>query len=105
MQRRLNCLEMKINPDYKLGEIAGENLVVNQGIANVNMIRIISLNKSGSKLYKALSDKEFAIEDAAKVLMAWHKDTGISSRFESRITFYKSTTFICLRYCCEVHSL
>lgn len=60
---------MKIKPNYKLREIAGENMVVNQGVANVNMTRIISLNKSASRLYKALSDKEFTIEDAAGVLM------------------------------------
>ena len=35
---------MKIKPNYKLREIAGENMVVNQGVANVNMTRIISLN-------------------------------------------------------------
>lgn len=60
---------MRINPRYKIREIAGETLVVNQGIANVNMTRIISLNKSAKLLYEALAGKDFCVEDAARVLV------------------------------------
>ena len=59
---------MKINPNYKMREIASETLVVNQGIVDVNMTRIISLNKSARLLYKELADKDFTAEDAAKIL-------------------------------------
>ena len=61
---------MKINPDYKIREIAGETIVVNQGTANVNMTRIISLNASARLLYEELAGKEFTIADAASVLTA-----------------------------------
>ena len=60
---------MKINPNYKLRKIAGETIIVNQGTANVDMTRIISLNTSACLLYQALAEQEFTIEDAAKVLM------------------------------------
>ena len=60
---------MKINPNYKLREIAGETIVVNQGTTNVNMTRIISLNASARLLYQRLAEQEFTVEDAAKVLM------------------------------------
>ena len=60
---------MKINPNYKLREIAGETIVVNQGTTNVNMTRIISLNASARLLYQRLVESEFTVEDAAKVLM------------------------------------
>ena len=60
---------MRIKAQYKLREIAGETIVVNQGIANVNMTRIISLNKSARLLYESMSGKDFTVEDAAKVLM------------------------------------
>ena len=60
---------MKIKSNYKLREIAGETIVVNQGTANVNMTRIISLNASARLLYQALTEKEFTLEDAAKVLV------------------------------------
>ena len=60
---------MKINHNYKLREIAGETIVVNQGTTNVNMTRIISLNASARLLYQRLAEQEFSVEDAAKVLM------------------------------------
>ena len=60
---------MKINHNYKLREIAGETIVVNQGTTNVNMTRIISLNASARLLYQRLVEQEFTVEDAAKVLM------------------------------------
>ena len=60
---------MRIKPNYKLREIAGETIIVNQGIANVNMTRIISLNKSARMLYEAMAEREFSAEDAARVLV------------------------------------
>ena len=60
---------MKIKPDYKIRKIAGETIIVNQGTANVDMTRIISLNVSACMLYQALAEREFTTEDAAKVLV------------------------------------
>jgi hypothetical protein len=60
---------MRINPNYKIREIAGERIVVNQGTAHVNMTRIISLNESACLLYQALAEQDFTAEDAAKVLV------------------------------------
>ena len=60
---------MKISKNYKIREIAGETIVVNQGTANVNMTRIISLNESAKLLYEQLQDKEFELKDAAPVLV------------------------------------
>ena len=59
---------MKINSNYKIREVAGETIVVNQGKADVDMTRIISLNTSARQLYETLADKEFTLEDAANVL-------------------------------------
>ena len=59
---------MQINPNYKLREIAGETIVVNQGTAEVNMTRIISLNASARLLYETLANKEITLEDAARIL-------------------------------------
>lgn len=60
---------MRINSNYKIREIAGETIIVNQGTANVNMTRIISLNRSAHLLYQEMAEKDFTIEDAAKVLV------------------------------------
>ena len=37
---------MKINSNYKIREVAGETIVVNQGTTGMDMTRIISLNTS-----------------------------------------------------------
>ena len=60
---------MKINNNYKLREIAGETIVVNQGVTGVNMTRIISLNASAKLLYQQLADREFTVADAANILV------------------------------------
>ena len=59
---------MKINSNFKTREVAGETIVVNQGKADVDMTRIISLNASAKLLYETLAGKEFILEDAANVL-------------------------------------
>lgn len=59
---------MKINPNFKLREMAGETIIVNQGHTGADLTRIISLNKSARRLYERLADKDFTTEDAAKVL-------------------------------------
>ena len=59
---------MKINSNFKLREIAGETIIVNQGTTDINMTRIISLNSSARLMYEKLSEKEFTLEDAAQVL-------------------------------------
>ena len=59
---------MKINSNYKLREVAGETIVVNQGTAEVNMPRIISLNASARLLYESLANKDFTLEDVAQIL-------------------------------------
>lgn len=72
---------MKIKSDYKLREIAGETIIVNQGTASVNMTKIISLNASARMLYETLAEKEFSVEDAAQVLISTY---GISDELAQK---------------------
>ena len=60
---------MRINSNYKLREVAGETIVVNQGSEGINMTRIISLNSSAKLLYQQLVERDFTLEDAAQVLV------------------------------------
>ena len=60
---------MKINRNYKIHEIAGETIVVNQGTATVNMTRIISVNASARLLFQTFIEQDFTVEDAAEVLV------------------------------------
>lgn len=60
--------KMKINANYKLREIAGETIIVNQGTTGTDLTRIISLNASAKLLYEKLAGQEFEVEDAARIL-------------------------------------
>lgn len=60
---------MKIKSNYKLREIAGETIVVNQGTTGVDMTRIISFNQSARMLYLELVDKDFTLEDVVSIMM------------------------------------
>ena len=78
---RKQIYAMRINPNYKLREIAGEVIIVNQGQAGVNLTRIISLNASARLLYERLAGKEFTLQDAADVLVdAYHVNAGQALR-------------------------
>lgn len=60
---------MKINSQYIIREIAGENILINQGTLDVDMTKIISLNGTACLLYEELSGKDFTEQDAAEILM------------------------------------
>lgn len=72
---------MKIKSDYRLREIAGETIIVNQGTASINMTKIISLNATARMLYETLAEKEFSLEDAAQVLVSTY---GISNELAQK---------------------
>ena len=49
---------MKINSQYIIREIAGENILINQGTLDVDMTKIISLNGTACLLYEELSCRD-----------------------------------------------
>lgn len=60
---------MKINQEYKVREILGENVVVVQGRYGVDMTKVISLNESSLLLWNALYEREFEVKDVVALLM------------------------------------
>lgn len=59
---------MKIKEIYKVREIAGEHLVVEQGKLQSDMTKVISLNATALFLWNELKGKDFTLADAAQVL-------------------------------------
>lgn len=59
---------MKIKSEYKVRQIAGENVVILQGCGNSDMTKIITLNDSALFLWNQLESKDFSVEDAVAVL-------------------------------------
>ena len=60
---------MRINTKFKLRDIAGETIIVNQDKPEDDITRIISIKSSTRLLWKEISDYDFLIEDAAEILM------------------------------------
>ena len=59
---------MRIKSEYKVRQIAGENVVILQGRGNSDMTQIITLNDSALLLWNQLEGKDFATADAISVL-------------------------------------
>ena len=60
---------MRIKEGFKLREIAGENLIVNQGASEADFTKIISLNKSARLLWDRVIGIDFAVEQVASILV------------------------------------
>lgn len=60
---------MKIKDIYKVREIAGEHLVVEQGKLQSDMTKVISLNATALLLWNELKGGDFTLDDAADVLV------------------------------------
>ena len=60
---------MKLNPHFKLRSIAVETILVNQGVPETDLTRIISFNFSACLLCKRLSGKDFTFQEVVLVLV------------------------------------
>lgn len=72
---------MKFKEGYKVRSMAGENVVIMQGIVGSDMTRIISLNDSSLLLWNELQGREFEATDVAAILVDnYGIDTAIAER-------------------------
>ena len=60
---------MKINPDFRLRVIAGENIVIMHGTQGADMTKVISLNDTAKELWVKFRLKEFTEENVVELLM------------------------------------
>ena len=70
---------MRINTKFKLRDIAGETIIVNQGTPEADLTRIISLNTSARLLWNELSVSEETAKKDATVWVDALKKCGIIS--------------------------
>lgn len=59
---------MKIDPKYRVREMAGEHVIVMPGRYGADMTRVVALNESSLYLWNALTDRDFTPADAAALL-------------------------------------
>ena len=61
---------MKTKKGFHLRTICGENIMVAEGIENIDFSRIISMNESAADLWKKVEDgHEFTNEELVKALL------------------------------------
>lgn len=59
---------MKINDNLKVRTVAGENIVMMQGVDGTDMTRVVALNESALLLFNRLSGCEFEVDGVVRVL-------------------------------------
>ncbi len=59
---------MKIDPKYKVREMAGEHVVIVQGRYGADMTRVVALNETSLYLWDMLQGREFDVNGAARLL-------------------------------------
>lgn len=59
---------MRIKDGFILRTICGENVVVGEGLAQVNFNKLLSLNTSAAWLWEQVKGKDFTVEDLATLL-------------------------------------
>lgn len=59
---------MRIKDGFILRTICGENVVVGEGLAQVNFNKLLSLNASAAWLWEQVEGKDFTVEDLAALL-------------------------------------
>ena len=59
---------MKINDKMKVRTVAGENVVIMQGVDGTDMTRVVALNESAMLLYNTLKGREFEVDDVVRLL-------------------------------------
>jgi len=60
---------MKTKEGFRLRTVCGENIIVAEGIANIDFSRIISLNESAAYLWNKVQDTEFTNDTLVKLLL------------------------------------
>lgn len=59
---------MRTKKGFRLRSICGENIIVAEGVENIDFSRIISMNESSAYLWKSIEGKDFTAETLATLL-------------------------------------
>ena len=60
---------MKTKKGFKLRSICGENVIVAEGIENIDFSRIISMNESAAYLWSNVQGKDFDADTLVKLIL------------------------------------
>jgi len=60
---------MKTKKGFTLRNVCGENIIVSEGIENIDFSRIISMNESAAYLWQHVQDEEFDVDKLTSLLL------------------------------------
>lgn len=60
---------MRLKEEYKVRNIAGENVVIMQGTYGADMTRVIALNETSLLLWNELQGKDFTADNVTAILL------------------------------------
>lgn len=60
---------MKITEGFKLRTLGNEYIIVGEGLAQVNMNKMISLNRTAAFIWESVEGKDFTEEDVVDLLL------------------------------------
>ncbi|MBQ8127908.1 MAG: PqqD family protein [Prevotella sp.] len=60
---------MKTKKGFNLRSICGENIIVGEGIENIDFSRIISMNESAAYLWSRIKDTDFDEDTLVRLLL------------------------------------
>lgn len=60
---------MKTKKGFKLRAVCGENIIVAEGIENIDFSQIISMNESAAFLWKNVQGRDFTTDELANLLL------------------------------------
>ena len=61
---------MRINPNYKVSYLAGENVVFVPGVAESDSSKLMVLNETSVWLWDSLKDRDFQLQDIVDLLLS-----------------------------------
>ncbi|MBQ9668697.1 MAG: PqqD family protein [Prevotella sp.] len=74
---------MKTKKGFNLRTVCGENIVVADGIENIDFSRIISMNESAAYLWNKVKDKEFTADTLAGLLLDEYEVSEATARADA----------------------
>jgi hypothetical protein len=60
---------MRTKTGFSIRKICGENIIVADGVENIDFCNVISMNESSTYLWNAINGKEFTYNDLTKLLL------------------------------------
>lgn len=61
---------MKINNDFELRDICGENIIIAHGLHNIDFTKVVRFNETATFLWHCMKDKAaFTVDDLAAALI------------------------------------